>query len=565
MGAFLSRDNQGQSHGNVVETCDASTGAAAVQMPASLSHETSSGADEEGENFDSFTPVKAKRKCRAPPGLRAPPKPSPPPTPATPPEKRKLSKQEIRDAGNAQLLKVLREDLARAEARLQLVPHLVLERREKRKAEHLKFRERDWPSSLEVKFDNAEPSFPPSCPSSCIESARQILVLHAVCDRLESVEPCRRPRSLKSFENFTRKARSIKTYTLDWQAVAASLGVSVKVFQLVRQECKETPTELQLALIRRRFEIAKDLPPSQLPAWIQAQTYVAKSYSAEQVLAKMRTAGILTGPEDFGASMVLHPDALLPEKRWLPTTLSEAFAGSPTKIVSLVTFELQLPTKGVVLRRGFSEVGHLLGHRGSRIKAELEALKRKLAAAKVPVSKVLCSLRQEVGGSKQRMQSGLHTHVTLKVYLPIGFEPVCQSFEVVKDFVIRTLRRWFKEIADRCDYWDQYTLARVRESHYSKIAENQPKLAQEAEVAVSKKSLASERWEQQVQGRLLQVRHRQEQDDKILRRVQKAQRNRRAGRGRRHMLAPAQVTRFERRRRMVEVDDEPSAWDFTCK
>mmetsp|Transcript_94124 Transcript_94124/g.196389 ORF Transcript_94124/g.196389 Transcript_94124/m.196389 type:complete len:564 (+) Transcript_94124:86-1777(+) len=555
---------QGQSPTDVVQICDGS--AEAVQMPVPLSQETSSGADEEGEDFDSFTLVKVKRKCRAPPGLRAPPKPSPPPTPAPPPEKQKLSRQEMRDAQDAQLLKEWREEAARVEARYeegrQQLGTLLLTKKQQAQPERLQRRERFW-STLSVKFDNAEPSFQ-SC-ARCIEPARQISVLHAVCDRLESVEPCRRPRSLKSFENFTRKARSIKTYTLDWQAVAASLGVSVKVFQLVRQECKETPTELQLALIRRRFEIAKDLPPSQLPAWIQAQTYVAKSYSAEQVLAKMRTAGILTGPEDFGASMVLHPDALLPEKRWLPTTLSEAFAGSPTKIVSLVTFELQLPTKGVVLRRGFSEVGHLLGHRGSRIKAELEALKRKLAAAKVPVSKVLCSLRQEVGGSKQRMQSGLHTHVTLKVYLPIGFEPVCQSFEVVKDFVIRTLRRWFKEIADRCDYWDQYTLARVRESHYSKIAENQPKLAQEAEVAVSKKSLASERWEQQVQGRLLQVRHRQEQDDKILRRVQKAQRNRRAGRGRRHMLAPAQVTRFERRRRMVEVDSEPSAWDFVCK
>mmetsp|Transcript_78593 Transcript_78593/g.172266 ORF Transcript_78593/g.172266 Transcript_78593/m.172266 type:complete len:587 (+) Transcript_78593:101-1861(+) len=578
---------QGQSPTDVVHICDGS--AEAVQMPVPLSQETSSGADEEGEDFDSFTLVKVKRKCRAPPGLRAPPKPSPPPTPATPPEKRKLSKQEIRDAGNAQLLKVLREDLARAEASLvekrkQLEPHLVLERREKRKAERLKFREGDWPSSLEVKFDNAEPSFPPSCPSSCIESARQILVLHAVCDRLESVEPCRRPRSLKSFENFTRKARSIRTYTLDWQAVAAALGLSLQYFP---QECKETPTELQLAQIRKRFEVVKatGTSPPDLQAWIEAESYVAKFYSAEEILAELRKVGILSGPDDFGASMVEHSYwDFLPKTQSLPVTAQEAskamwvdrFANK--NIVSLATFKLRLPQKGT--RGRGSIVGLLLGRRGSRIKAELEALKQRLAAAEVPVSKVLCSLgRRGCDRCKWRMSPWEPAFLKLTIFLPMGPRPVDQSFEVAKDIVVPTLEQWYKDMVDQCDHWDDvYTerLERFRVENDEELVSARDRIryfleemqkqiqAEIQEPVASAKTLSSERWEQQIYGRLRDVRHRQEQEDKIQRRVRMAPHNRRSGRGR-GMLAPAQVARVERRRRMDEVDDEPSAWDFTCK
>eukprot|EP00405_Crypthecodinium_cohnii_P018254 CAMPEP_0206445098 /NCGR_PEP_ID=MMETSP0324_2-20121206/15296_1 /ASSEMBLY_ACC=CAM_ASM_000836 /TAXON_ID=2866 /ORGANISM="Crypthecodinium cohnii, Strain Seligo" /LENGTH=599 /DNA_ID=CAMNT_0053913229 /DNA_START=70 /DNA_END=1869 /DNA_ORIENTATION=+ len=599
MGAFLSRDNQGQSHGNVVETCDASTGAAAVQMPASLSHETSSGADEEGENFDSFTPVKAKRKCRAPPGLRAPLKPSPPPTPAPPPEKQKLSRQEMRDAQDAQLLKEWREEAARVEARYeegrQQLGTLLLTKKQQAQPERLQRRERFW-STLSVKFDNAEPSFQ-SC-ARCIEPARQISVLHAVCDRLASAEPNQRPRSVKSFQNFTRKARSIRAYTLDWQAVAAALGLSL---QFIPQECKETPTELQLESIIRRFEVLKAtaMIPLNLVAWIQEQSCVAKSYSAEEVLAELRKVGILSGPGDFGASMVADPHALLPEKEWFPATVQEAsaflFEGSKRKkIVSLATFELTLPRKGTCTRGG-SCAGLLIGRHGWRIQAELATLKRKLAAAAVPVSKVRCNL--SAGGTcckrrprwLPRQLIGQSASLQLKMHFPMCSQPVDQSFEIAKGIVIQTLEEWFKDMADHCDHWDDVYTERVERRRFpNSMVEDEWALnsvrdriqdflkhqaeeelfkdimAERREQVVSAKTLSSERWEQQIYGRLRDVRHRQEQEDKIQRRVRMAQHNRRSERGR-GMLAPAQVARVERRRRMVEVDGEPSAWDFTCK
>mmetsp|Transcript_94125 Transcript_94125/g.196396 ORF Transcript_94125/g.196396 Transcript_94125/m.196396 type:complete len:592 (+) Transcript_94125:86-1861(+) len=575
--------HQGQRPTDVVQICDGS--AEAVQMPVPLSQETSSGADEEGEDFDSFTLVKVKRKCRAPPGLRAPPKPSPPPTPAPPPEKQKLSRQEMRDAQDAQLLKEWREEAARVEARYeegrQQLGTLLLTKKQQAQPERLQRRERFW-STLSVKFDNAEPSFQ-SC-ARCIEPARQISVLHAVCDRLASAEPNQRPRSVKSFQNFTRKARSIRTYTLDWQAVAAALGLSLQYFP---QECKETPTELQLTQIRKRFEVVKatGTSPPDLQAWIEAESYVAKFYSAEEILAELRKVGILSGPDDFGASMVEHSYwDFLPKTQSLPVTAQEAskamwvdrFANK--NIVSLATFELRLPKKGT-FGRG-SIVGLLLGRRGSRIKAELEALKQRLAAAEVPVSKVLCSLgRRGCYRCQWRITPWEPAFLKLAIFLPMGPRPVDQSFEVAKDIVVQTLEQWYKDMVDQCDHWDDVWTERLERFRVEDdeglvsardriryfLEEMQKQIQAEIQEPVaSAKTLSSERWEQQIYGRLRDVRHRQGQEDKIQRRVRMAQHNRRSERGR-GMLAPAQVARVERRRRMVEVDSEPSAWDFVCK
>lgn len=134
---------------------------------------------------------------------------------------------------------------------------------------------------------------------SCAEMARRLLVIRRVCERLSSVSPAQRPRSMPAFANFTRSSRRVRTYTVNPQNLLPYLEclpqatrdivMSQPVPGLIPQHLLESPSQETIRKTTRGWNRLLEEGwvdrngAGEHARWIQANASNLCEYSAEEL------------------------------------------------------------------------------------------------------------------------------------------------------------------------------------------------------------------------------------------------------------------------------------------